>query len=68
MKGASADAVKLRLFPFSLVGKGEAMVLPQPRNTDNLGCVLKHIPRQVLSSGKDQRIEEQDLELSIARR
>ena len=28
------------------------MVLPQPRSTDNMGCVLKRIPHQILPSGK----------------
>ena len=53
-KETTLDIVRLRLFPFSLLGKAKTWFY------SNMGSLFKCIPSQVLSSGQDQCPPEQD--------
>jgi len=53
-KNVTEDAIRLCLFPFSLFGEGEAVVLRQQEQSDNLGQVCQFFPQEVISSGQDQ--------------
>jgi hypothetical protein len=53
IQGVTQDAVHLRLFPFSLLEKGETMVLFQQGGSVNLGEMLQCISHQVFFVGQD---------------
>ena len=53
IRGVAADIVKLCLFPFSLLGKGETVVL-QGKGHRHLGQMLQGIPRKILPAGQNK--------------
>jgi hypothetical protein len=53
IQGVTQDVVHLRLFPFSLLEKGETMVLFQQGGSVNLGEMLQCISHQVFFVGQD---------------
>jgi hypothetical protein len=53
IQGVTQDVVHLRLFPFSLLEKGETMVLFQQGGSVNLGEMLQCISHQVFFIGQD---------------
>ena len=61
-KGTTMDIVRLRLFPFSLLGKSQDVVLLQQGSFHDMGCLFKCIPGQILPGGQDQCPPEQNLQ------
>jgi hypothetical protein len=67
IRGVTQDAVCLRIFLFSLLGKEKQCFYSNKEAIVNLGEMLQCISHQVFSVGQDQCPSEQDLYLSITR-
>ena len=64
IKDVPADAVLLRLFPFSLVGRGKAVVLHPQRQTHYLVTLLHCLPSQVLCYRQNQCLTGENYKFS----
>ena len=53
-KGTMMDIIRLRLFPFSLLGKSQDMVLLQQGSFHDMGSLFKCIRSQILPGGQDK--------------